>query len=320
MSSVEIFSTSNSESEYEPDEEENALSEEELARRAKRQKCVRDSEEIAAEQDVQELLAKVKPDACESATVEELKTMIESSALIVRTVACSSKNLKGTFVKSLKDAASVSAVAGRALERRMDPRPTADGHVRRQLEECQAVCLLYKTEMEELRGFKARYEELASKVGGHSCSCSNSGTSADPMADLDLLVEKLVARFQQMGYLPSRNVTPHLCQEEGSVMIGAKTPKDGIAQNKTPKEAPREKKPSKKESRAKKSSKEESRTKQPSKEASRPTETRVEKSTQGKKKTASASKPGKPTPAAKQTSTTPWTEVVKKGMKTTQRG
>ncbi|KAK6642322.1 hypothetical protein RUM44_014045, partial [Polyplax serrata] len=313
----------------------NALSEEELARRAKRQKRVRDSEEVAAEKDLQGLVAKVKPDACETATVEELRTMIESSALIIKKVARSSKNLKGTFVKSLKYAASVSAVAAKALARRMDPRPTVDDHVRKQLEECRAVCLIYKAEMEELRGFKARYEELASKVSGHSCSCScsNSGTSADPTADIDLLVDKLAVRFQQMGYFAWESATPKAVQEERTTTAensGAKIPQEKSGQNKTPKEASRAKKSSGEASREKKTKKEESKGKKPLKEASRARKPSKEDSATNKSRevkrrttTTSASKPGKATPAAdsapKQTSTTPWTEVVKRGKKIAQK-
>ncbi|KAK6616820.1 hypothetical protein RUM44_002382 [Polyplax serrata] len=317
--------------------EENALSEDELDRRAKRQKRVRDSEEVAAEKDLQGLLAKVKPGSCETATVEELKTMIESSALIVKKVAGSSKNLKGTFVKSLKDAASVSAVAARALARRMDPRPNVDEHIRKQLEDCQAVCLIYKAEMEELRGFKARYEELASKVSGHicACSCSNSGTSADPTADIDLLVDKLAARFQEMGYFATKAV-----QEERTATTedaGAKTPQEKSGKKKTPKEASRankssgeasrEKRSTKEESKGKKPLKEKSRAKKPSKEDAPTKESRVagKSNTKSKKRTSTTSspKPGKATPtvhsAPQQTSTTPWTEVVKRGKKTTQK-
>ncbi|KAK6634756.1 hypothetical protein RUM44_000003 [Polyplax serrata] len=199
MSSIEIFSTSQSESDYEPDEEVNKSASDFVTRSLRNMSRPR--------------RPRGRPRLQENALSEE------------ELARCAKRCGFG--------------VSGRRKS------PHVGEHLRRQLEESQAVCLIYKAEMEELRGFKARYEEVAGK-------------------ELRSWIKK------------------------------------------TPKEAPRAKKPSKEASRAKKS--------------------RDEKSTREKEKTrtasASASKPGKATPVvdsmAKQTSTTPWTEVVKKD-KTTQR-
>ncbi|KAK6616821.1 hypothetical protein RUM44_002383 [Polyplax serrata] len=83
--------------------------------RAKRQKIQRAASEIETEATVEEALRGLRADACSSATLEELRTMVCAATKAVVKVATASQNLKGTFVKALKDAAKLCRAAAEEM-------------------------------------------------------------------------------------------------------------------------------------------------------------------------------------------------------------
>ncbi|KAK6640133.1 hypothetical protein RUM43_008410 [Polyplax serrata] len=66
---------------------------------------------------------------CQWIRLIETNRFLFATAELVFT--CLAYTVEDTFVKTLKDATSVPAVAVSALARRMDPRPTVDDHVRK---------------------------------------------------------------------------------------------------------------------------------------------------------------------------------------------
>lgn len=132
--------------------EEDALSEEEMAWHAKRQKQVREMEELASEQRGPRVVG--KPDACQTTTVELLRTNDD------RVLAFSSPGGTSTVLvlRTLRRKRHSSRRAGARTEDGVSSR-------RFPLEESQTAFALLQMETEELLGYKARYEELVSKIG-----------------------------------------------------------------------------------------------------------------------------------------------------------
>ncbi|KAK6630014.1 hypothetical protein RUM43_015130, partial [Polyplax serrata] len=136
--------------------------------------------------------------ACASASLEELMSMSDAAAGVVMKVATSSGNLKGTFVKMLKDAAKAFVAIGREIGRRSSDDASVTA-LRGQLKDAESAIALLREELAETKARLARVAEGKQK-------------SPPPTLDIEEIVrrvsdsmmareEAIMARFEAAGFV-----------------------------------------------------------------------------------------------------------------------
>ncbi|KAK6623312.1 hypothetical protein RUM43_009164 [Polyplax serrata] len=136
--------------------------------------------------------------ACASASLEQLLSMSDAAASVVMKVATSSGNLKGTFVKLLKDAAKAFVAIGREIGRRSSDDPSVTA-LRGQLKDAESAISLLREELAETKARLARVAEGKQK-------------NPPPPVDIEEIVrrvnesmmareEAIMARFEAAGFV-----------------------------------------------------------------------------------------------------------------------